>query len=844
MAIEDIISEEVETSTPNMEVARGGPEDFMTDDEMDPYQDPEFQQLLESLPTEQAEVLMQLIKEFKAMVAQGFTGEFEDFVKMKMSTAQGGPEDFPTEDEMQIGSEELQSLIPMGQQVAQGGRIGYGLGSWVKRKLGLGRKEARAQASADRPAGNISDEELRNKAFNYFKNKYSGDSWKNNFREQWTSPFIQAAQGGRIGYGGGTDLRNKMSKLLIKLANGTITPEEMIELRNIESASGFSRANEAQGGRIGYQNAGPVGGGIMDVVAEEQIETGPTPQELIMQWLEARGLPITPENIQRAIIEMSREGQAPAMTREQSLMPQMEMPGPPTGKGYVPEEWIGQDITETVTPDVATIIPRAKPDVEEAVYSDQEMRDMKQDYLDKGGTLDEDKWFGPKKEKAGIMQTTDPIFYSDDKIIYTDDDKKEWFDKMNRLPEVSGGLSPDSYLRLKDDRMKEGVNKGFISEEDYLKWQMPFFGQGGENITKRIDNYRNWAFGDDNYAQGGRAGYNYGGRARYGLGSLVKSIFKGAKKGVKNLVKSVKKFAKSDLGKAALMYIATAGMGNILQPGAASWASPFTKGAGTGWLRPGTVLSNYGNLFKGSPEIASKADALTSGSIASGPVTADAAFANTGKSLLSPASEKLLAAKNAGSGSGMFSGLLGSFKSNPVPWILGSSLGAGLYTKMNPGDDNLDELMRNYAGEEAAWDQRIADIRAGKIKTPFSTANITYPYPDYSQYAAEGGRIGRAEGGLMNLGGLEKDYRAEGGFVPIGGKEKADDVPARLSRNEFVFTADAVRNAGGGDVDRGSEVMQNIMTNLEQGGSISEESQGLEGARDMFEVSERLSEVV
>jgi hypothetical protein len=173
-----------------------------------------------------------------------------------------------------------------------------------------------------------------------------------------------------------------------------------------------------------------------------------------------------------------------------------------------------------------------------------------------------------------------------------------------------------------------------------------------------------------------------------------------------------------------------------------------------------------------------------------------------------------------------------------------TALAAGVYTAKNPGEDNLDELMRNYKGEVGEWDQRIADIRAGKIKTPFSTSDITYPYPDYMNLAAEGGRIGRAEGGLMDLGGLEKDYRAEGGFVPIGGKEKADDVPARLSRNEFVFTADAVRNAGGGDVDRGSEVMENIMTNLENGGNISEESQGLEGARDMFEVSERLSEVV
>ena len=109
--------------------------------------------------------------------------------------------------------------------------------------------------------------------------------------------------------------------------------------------------------------------------------------------------------------------------------------------------------------------------------------------------------------------------------------------------------------------------------------------------------------------------------------------------------------------------------------------------------------------------------------------------------------------------------------------------------------------------------------------------------------AAYGGRIAAQEGGLMDLGGMEKDYRNDGGFVPLGGEEKADDVPARLSRNEFVFTADAVRNAGGGDMDRGAEVMENVMKNLEGGGRISDESQG-KGAGEMFEVSERLSEVV
>ena len=108
------------------------------------------------------------------------------------------------------------------------------------------------------------------------------------------------------------------------------------------------------------------------------------------------------------------------------------------------------------------------------------------------------------------------------------------------------------------------------------------------------------------------------------------------------------------------------------------------------------------------------------------------------------------------------------------------------------------------------------------------------------QNVAQGGRIGAQEGGLMNLGGLEKDYRQEGGFVPIGGQEKADDVPARLSKNEFVFTADAVRAAGGGDIDQGAEVMENLMENLEAGGKVSEESQGLEGARGMFANAQQL----
>ena len=121
-------------------------------------------------------------------------------------------------------------------------------------------------------------------------------------------------------------------------------------------------------------------------------------------------------------------------------------------------------------------------------------------------------------------------------------------------------------------------------------------------------------------------------------------------------------------------------------------------------------------------------------------------------------------------------------------------------------------------------------------------------------FKADGGRIEYQEGSkepvakktmpLLDMGGKEMDLREDGGFVPIGRMEKADDVPARLSKNEFVFTADAVRNAGDGDVDKGAEVMYNMMKNLESGGDVSEESQGLKGARRMFQTSQRLEEVI
>ena len=65
-------------------------------------------------------------------------------------------------------------------------------------------------------------------------------------------------------------------------------------------------------------------------------------------------------------------------------------------------------------------------------------------------------------------------------------------------------------------------------------------------------------------------------------------------------------------------------------------------------------------------------------------------------------------------------------------------------------------------------------------------------------------------------GVMERDYRDKGGFVPVGIKEKADDVPAMLSKNEYVMTADAVRGAGNGSIEKGAQKMYDTMKNLER----------------------------
>ena len=202
--------------------------------------------------------------------------------------------------------------------------------------------------------------------------------------------------------------------------------------------------------------------------------------------------------------------------------------------------------------------------------------------------------------------------------------------------------------------------------------------------------------------------------------------------------------------------------------------------------------------------------------------------------------------------------------------------GTGKYTEKELMTLEGDQLVEIYVREGFTPPKAIPNV-----EETIDLKNIT---PKIEK--AEGGRIGAQEGGLMNLGGMEKDYRNEGGFVPIGKKEKADDVPARLSVNEFVMTADAVRGAGDGDIDKGAERMEDMMKTLEQKGQqenmkmagpdwyikriehlmflgydydeaaeiafdsnryyeiVGDPMARNKGASDMFEVSERLSEVV
>ena len=254
-------------------------------------------------------------------------------------------------------------------------------------------------------------------------------------------------------------------------------------------------------------------------------------------------------------------------------------------------------------------------------------------------------------------------------------------------------------------------------------------------------------------------------RQLYGLGSLVKSITKG-----------VKKIAKSPIGKIGLAALATVPFG-----GPAALFKTAGSFFGTGSLNPlKALLPNVPGMEQLGYSLQPSKFGKFLGS-------------GLGKTLALTVPSVLAAA-------GVEEEQIADLQQNKPELIAALRRG---YKNLNPGvaDEEVEEFVRTYS--------------------------------------AEGGRIGYARGdtaednamqasGIMGLplnenpaGITELDLRETGGFIPpVGVKEKADDIPAMLSNNELVFTADAVRGMGGGDVDKGAERMYAMMKTLENGGRV------------------------
>jgi hypothetical protein len=379
-------------------------------------------------------------------------------------------------------------------------------------------------------------------------------------------------------------------------------------------------------------------------------------------------------------------------------------------------------------------------------------------------------------------------------------------------------------------------------------------------------------------------------RQAYGLGSIVRKITRPIKKVVKKATKAVKKVAKSPLGKLAIAVAAPYALGpavgqmKALQALSAAQRAALISGATTGitQLASGEDLDLKDIAL--SAAIGGGTAKMFPGNIPGKPVpqgvsgsnkalfTSDAAMRGTGFGAGDALGGEMLTggaaqvssiipkAKPIVDSGTKSTGILQTLKDlgtkvkdskltdvllkgddgkiSPMKSILLASALSGLAAKKDQKPDEFSEMDRGEGIDITAIRRRPFDFMAPR-----------FAGSEFDFYAAEGGQakkepVAKKVMPLLDMGGMEKDYRAEGGFVPIGRMEKADDVPARLSKNEFVFTADAVRNAGDGDVDKGAEVMYNMMKNLEAGGDVSEESQGLKGARRMFQTSQRLEEVL
>jgi hypothetical protein len=133
--------------------------------------------------------------------------------------------------------------------------------------------------------------------------------------------------------------------------------------------------------------------------------------------------------------------------------------------------------------------------------------------------------------------------------------------------------------------------------------------------------------------------------------------------------------------------------------------------------------------------------------------------------------------------------------------------------------ESIEKLMQEY-------DRYLKDLKMNQLRDMVAGGGIMnragYALGDTaSQNAMQAAGIEGLPIRQNPKGVQELDLRDNGGFIPpVGIKEKEDDIPAMLSNNEFVFTADAVRGMGDGDVELGAQRMYDQMKMLEEGGRV------------------------
>ena len=310
-------------------------------------------------------------------------------------------------------------------------------------------------------------------------------------------------------------------------------------------------------------------------------------------------------------------------------------------------------------------------------------------------------------------------------------------------------------------------------------------------------------------------------RQEYGLGSIVKKI-----------TGTVKKVVKSDLGKAALgaaaLYYAP-GFGIKAQGGFAPFFSGLSSGLGFDKIPGGGVTAGIvgasllgGLLASKEPEqdinaLSQRISDQTGIDVAKIRGEVQQAYENKDTSTLAQkypflVNQEYSASFATGGRTGFAEGRLTDevIEEEKLPMLKKMPEFKG--DEVKPADMMMASAILGDESDDIAmqlFGRPVKELNPDEFKEL-----MDYLDDLQKSFRAEGGRIGAQEGGLMNLGGNEMDLRG-GGFVPIGAREKADDVPARLSKNEVVFTADAVRAAGGGSVDRGADLMYKTMKQLE-----------------------------